>query len=64
MPPVIEPAAAHVFVADLERLELEDPDGHHLARSLRLRPGEVVTASDGAGAWEGVPVRRRAGAGA
>ena len=42
-------AAAHVFVADLELLELADDDAHHLARVLRLRPGEVVSVSDGAG---------------
>jgi 16S rRNA (uracil1498-N3)-methyltransferase len=44
-------AAAHVFVADLETLQLDEADSHHLARSLRLRPGEAVTASDGAGGW-------------
>ena len=41
----------HVFVPDLDALELDEVDAHHLARSLRLRPGEAVTASDGAGAW-------------
>ena len=44
-------AAAHVFVADLETLELDEADSHHLSRSLRLQPGEAVTASDGAGGW-------------
>ncbi|HEX4979798.1 MAG TPA: RNA methyltransferase PUA domain-containing protein, partial [Acidimicrobiales bacterium] len=43
-------SAAHVFVADLERLELEPGDRHHLLRVLRLRAGEAVTVSDGAGA--------------
>ena len=47
----LPPAAAHVFVADLERLELDEADSRHLSRSLRLRPGEAVTASDGAGGW-------------
>ena len=42
-------AAAHVFVADLEAPELTDSDRHHLDRVLRLRAGETVTASDGAG---------------
>ena len=42
-------AAAHVFVADLAAPELDDGDTHHLARVLRLRDGEQVTASDGAG---------------
>jgi 16S rRNA (uracil1498-N3)-methyltransferase len=40
---------AHVFVADLDRPELAEDDGHHLDRVLRLRPGEVVSASDGRG---------------
>ena len=41
----------HVFVDDLERLELRDEDRHHLTRSLRLRPGDTFTASNGAGSW-------------
>ncbi len=41
----------HVFVDDLERPELRDEDRHHLTRSLRLRPGDPFTASDGAGSW-------------
>ncbi|MGH8984547.1 MAG: RsmE family RNA methyltransferase [Acidimicrobiia bacterium] len=45
-------AAAHTFVARLEDdLELAGDDGHHLARVLRLGPGEVVTAADGRGGW-------------
>jgi 16S rRNA (uracil1498-N3)-methyltransferase len=44
-------AVAHVFVADLEAPELDEPDRHHLSHALRLRPGEEVTASDGAGRW-------------
>lgn len=43
-------AAAHVFVDDLDSLELSADDQHHLARVLRLRPGEQVTAADGTGA--------------
>jgi 16S rRNA (uracil1498-N3)-methyltransferase len=43
--------AAHVFVADLDGLELSDDDHHHLERVLRLRAGEEVTASDGVGGW-------------
>lgn len=39
------------FVEDLDALALAPDDGHHLARVLRLRPGEVVGASDGAGRW-------------
>lgn len=41
----------HVFVEDLKRPELRDEDRHHLTRSLRLRPGDSLTASDGAGSW-------------
>jgi 16S rRNA (uracil1498-N3)-methyltransferase len=43
--------AAHVFVDDLDAPLLSDDDAHHLARVLRLREGEAVTASDGRGAW-------------
>jgi 16S rRNA (uracil1498-N3)-methyltransferase len=41
----------HVFVADLERPELDDHDRHHLAKALRLRSGDALTISDGAGRW-------------
>ena len=41
----------HVFVADLDHPVLDDHDRHHLARSLRLRPGDALTVSDGAGRW-------------
>lgn len=44
-------AAAHVFVADLDRPQLDEADRHHLLHVLRLRPGNVVTAGDGAGRW-------------
>ena len=40
---------AHVFVADLEHPAIDEVDRHHLERVLRLRIGEVVTASDGRG---------------
>jgi 16S rRNA (uracil1498-N3)-methyltransferase len=48
------PAAAHVFVDDLDSdgdIWIEGEDGHHLQRARRLRVGEAVTASDGRGAW-------------
>ncbi len=41
----------HAFVADLDRPVLEDADHRHLQRVLRLRPGDPVTISDGAGRW-------------
>ena len=44
-------AAAHAFVADLSEPELSPDDRRHLERVLRLRPGEDVTVSDGAGRW-------------
>jgi 16S rRNA (uracil1498-N3)-methyltransferase len=44
-------AVAHVFVADLSAPEVGAGDRHHLERVLRLRVGEAVTASDGAGRW-------------
>ena len=44
-------SVAHVFVADLDRPALSDKDIHHLARVLRLRVGELVSASDGRGGY-------------
>lgn len=44
-------ASAMVFVADLEDPVLSPEDAHHLAKVLRLRAGEAVVASDGAGSW-------------
>ena len=44
-------SAAHVFVDDLDRPQLDERDEHHLARVLRLRDGEVVTVGDGRGSW-------------
>lgn len=44
-------SAAHVFVDDLDVPVLASDDVHHLSRVLRLRDGEVVTATDGAGRW-------------
>jgi 16S rRNA (uracil1498-N3)-methyltransferase len=40
-----------VFVDDLERPALHPDDRHHLARVRRIRPGDALTISDGAGAW-------------
>ncbi|HLJ06982.1 MAG TPA: RsmE family RNA methyltransferase [Acidimicrobiia bacterium] len=40
---------AQVFVDDPAAPELDDEDAHHLLRVLRLRPGEIVIASDGRG---------------
>jgi len=48
---VLREAAAHAFVADLDAPALSPDDRHHLERVLRLRPGEDITVSDGAGRW-------------
>lgn len=44
-------SSAHVFVEDLSTPVLTDDDFHHLDRVMRLRRGETVTCSDGAGNW-------------
>jgi len=49
--PILRGASAHVIVDNLEVPELDEHDAHHLFRVLRLRPGAVVTATDGAGRW-------------
>lgn len=40
-----------MFVDDLNAPELIAGDHHHLARVLRLRRGDALTASDGRGGW-------------
>jgi 16S rRNA (uracil1498-N3)-methyltransferase len=49
--PVLRGSAAHVVVENLDAPTLDEHDAHHLFRVLRLRPGAVVTATDGAGRW-------------
>ena len=44
-------SSAHVVVVDIEAPELDDDASHHLFRVLRLRDGEAVTVTDGAGSW-------------
>ena len=44
-------SSAHVFVEDISYPVLTDGDVHHLSRVLRLKNGEVVSCSDGRGAW-------------
>lgn len=51
MNPRLRASAAHVFVADLGAPSLDATDAHHLQRVLRVRERDVVTVSDGAGAW-------------
>jgi len=42
--------APHIFVDDLERLELDPADNHHL-HVLRIAVGAPIIACDGRGAW-------------
>ncbi len=49
--PVLVAAAAMVFVEDPTAPVLTESDAHHLVDVLRLRPGEQVVVSDGAGSW-------------
>ena len=51
MTPASLGAAAQVFVADLDEIDVAPDDEHHLSQVLRLRAGESVVASDGAGRW-------------
>ncbi len=53
--PLLVSAAAMVFVEDPAVPVLTPGDAHHLLDVLRLRIGELVVASDGAGSW--VPCR-------
>ncbi len=49
-----------MVVASVDAPELDADDAHHLSRVLRIRDGEVVTATDGLGRWRAC--RYRAGA--
>jgi 16S rRNA (uracil1498-N3)-methyltransferase len=44
-------ASAQVFVDDTAQASLSVDDHHHVARVLRLRVGEEIIVSDGAGHW-------------
>ena len=41
----------HVFVDSLDSMQLSDDDLAHLSKSLRMRDGEPLTASDAQGRW-------------
>ena len=60
--PILVSAKAMVFVDDPAAPVLTPGDARHLLDVLRLRPGEVVVAGDGAGSW--VPCRVAAATGA
>lgn len=51
MNPALRRSAAHVFVDTIDAPVLSAEDSHHFVRVLRLRAGESVSASDGAGNW-------------
>ena len=44
-------AAPHVVVQSVEDPRLEDEDRHHLTNVRRLRDGDLVSVTDGAGSW-------------
>ena len=46
---VLRRAAAHVLVDDVAAPVLDDDQSHHVFRVLRVREGDVVTITDGAG---------------
>jgi 16S rRNA (uracil1498-N3)-methyltransferase len=58
--PTVTPltARAHAFVDDLDRPRLSADDHHHLARVVRLAPGDRVTVGDGAGRWRAARMGR------
>lgn len=41
----------HVFVEDLDAPELDEADRHHLAKVMRLRPGDAFTIADDGRGW-------------
>lgn len=43
--------APHVIVDSVFEPALHDADAHHLAKVLRLRDGDLVSATDGRGQW-------------
>ena len=44
-------SAPHVFVADIGTPVLTVEDRHHLARVRRVRDGDLLSVTDGAGSW-------------
>lgn len=51
MNPLLRNSAAHLVLDNIDTISLSDTDAHHLFRVLRLRDGQSVTATDGAGQW-------------
>jgi len=50
-------AVAHVLVDDLADPRMDDATAHHVVRVLRVRDGEAVTVTDGAGSWRSCRLR-------
>ena len=48
---LLRSAAGFIYVDDLAHPDPGSEDGHHLVNVLRLRPGELVIAADGNGAY-------------
>jgi len=59
---LLREAAALAYVDDLEQPVLRAEDARHFSVVLRLRPGEIVVASDGAGSYRGCRVTLANGA--
>ena len=51
MNPLLRNSAAHLVLNNIDSISLSDTDSHHLFRVLRVRDGQSVTATDGAGRW-------------
>jgi 16S rRNA (uracil1498-N3)-methyltransferase len=49
-------SAAHLLVTDLYEPQLDDATVHHVRRVLRVRDGDPITLTDGAGAWRSAVV--------
>ncbi len=47
----------HVFVESLDALSVDEEDMAHLVKSLRMRDGAALTASDGNGRWRAAAFR-------
>lgn len=60
MHPALRGSAAHVLVGDVAAPSPTDDALHHLLRVLRLRDGEPVTVTDGAGRWRPCAIAGRA----
>ena len=51
-------SAAHVFVDQLDGGTVENDDLHHVVKVLRIRESDVISVSDGRGAWATATISR------